>query len=438
MREDETYRQERPVVYLIGIGMGGEDQLTGQAIDRLEGAEAVMGAGRMLGSVEPYIQGKPVLTAYKPSEMVQWLGSFSWTEAALVLSGDTGFYSGAEAASKAFIREGWDVEYIPGISSLSYFCARIGRSWQDVYPVSSHGRECDIPAWVRTHKTCFVLLGGEGGLSELCRSLVSSGLGHVDLWAGEKLSYREERILWKRKPAEILMEEEVHPFGSLACAIVENPHAVEARIYPELHPRDSDFIRGKTPMTKESVRRLSLETLRIGADAVCFDIGAGTGSVSVEMGLAIRRQCGEGRVYAIEREPGALELIDANRRKFHGDWSGFHIVAGEAPEALRGLETPTHAFIGGSGGRMKEMIEVLLQMNSKVRIVANAISLETVTEILECMKKYGFKEGEILQIQASAVEQVGSYHMPKAQNPVYIAVMQHPAEDGEELQWQDL
>ena len=86
---------------------------------------------------------------------------------------------------------------------------------------------------MRTHKTCFVLLGGEGGLSELCRSLVSSGLGHVDLWAGEKLSYREERILWKRKPAEILMEEEVHPFGSLACAIVENPHAVEARIYPE-------------------------------------------------------------------------------------------------------------------------------------------------------------------------------------------------------------
>ena len=154
---------------------------------------------------------------------------------------------------------------------------------------------------------------------------MSSGLGHVDLWAGEKLSYREERILWKRKPAEILMEEEVHPFGSLACAIVENPHAVEARIYPELHPRDSDFIRGKTPMTKESVRRLSLETLRIGADAVCFDIGAGTGSVSVEMGLAIRRQCGEGRVYAIEREPGALELIDANRRKFHGEIGRAHV-----------------------------------------------------------------------------------------------------------------
>ena len=166
---------------------------------------------------------------------------------------------------------------------------------------------------------------------------MSSGLGHVDLWAGENSHIERNGSSGNGNRQKSSWKEEVHPFGSLACAIVENPHAVEARIYPELHPRDSDFIRGKTPMTKESVRRLSLETLRIGADAVCFDIGAGTGSVSVEMGLAIRRQCGEGRVYAIEREPGALELIDANRRKFHGDWSGFHIVAGEAPEGPSGI-----------------------------------------------------------------------------------------------------
>lgn len=434
MREDQTYRQERPVIYLIGIGMGGEDQLTGQAIDRLEEADAVMGAGRMLKSVEPYIQGKPVLAAYKPSEMIQWLRSFQWTEAALVLSGDTGFYSGAEAASKAFIGEGWDVEYIPGISSLSYFCARIGRSWQDVYPVSSHGRECDIPACVRNHKTCFILLGGEGSLAELCRCLVSNGLGDVTLWAGEKLSYREERIVRERRPAEILMEEEVCPFGSLVCAVVENPHVEKLKLYADSHPSDSDFIRGKTPMTKECVRRLSLEKLRIGAEAVCYDIGAGTGSVSVEMGMAIRHQCGGGRVYAIEREQDALELIDANRRKFHKDWSGFRMIKGEAPEVFEELERPTHAFIGGSGGRMKEIIGNLLQMNPQVRIVANAISLETIAEILECMREYRFEEEEVLQIQASPVAQMGSYHMPMAQNPVYIAVMQYPQEDGEELQ----
>ena len=87
MTDNQQYAQKRPIVYLIGIGMGGEDQLTGQAIDRLEAAEAVMGAGRMLDSVEAYIQGKPVLSAYKPSDMIQWLRSFEWMESALVLSG---------------------------------------------------------------------------------------------------------------------------------------------------------------------------------------------------------------------------------------------------------------------------------------------------------------------------------------------------------------
>ncbi len=110
MKRKEAYMDDlRPIVYLVGIGMGGEDQLTGRAMDCLEAAQVVMGADRMLDSVSAYTDKKRVFSAYKPSEMVQWLGSFRWDEAALVLSGDTGFYSGAEAAAKAFLREGWDV-----------------------------------------------------------------------------------------------------------------------------------------------------------------------------------------------------------------------------------------------------------------------------------------------------------------------------------------
>ena len=207
----------------------------------------------------------------------------------------------------------------------------------------------------------------------------------------------------------------------------ENPHAEEMRIYLTKRPKDEDFIRGKVPMTKETIRRLSIEKLCIGNHSVCYDIGAGTGSVSVEIGLEIRRSCNEGSVYAIEREQEALELIRANVQKFHGSWEDIHIVEGEAPEAFEGLPAPTHAFIGGSSGKMKEIIGTLLDLNPSVRIVANAITLETVSEIIECMKEYGFEDGELLQIQASPVKQLGSYHMPMAQNPVYIAVMQHPA-----------
>lgn len=132
------------------------------------------------------------------------------------------------------------------------------------------------------------------------------------------------------------------------------------------------------------------------------------------------------------------KLIRANVQKFHGNWEDIHIVEGEAPEAFEGLPAPTHAFIGGSGGKMKEIIGTLLNLNPAVRIVANAITLETVSEILACMKEYGFEDGELLQVQVSPVKQLGSYHMPIAQNPVYIAVMQHPVKDDvEEIEWLD-
>lgn len=111
------YEERKPIIYLAGIGMGQDDQLTGEVLDCLDRADAVMGARRMLDAAAPYTEGKAVLAAYKPSEMVNWLSSFEWDEAVLVLSGDTGFYSGAEAASKAFLQEGWEVEYIPGVSS---------------------------------------------------------------------------------------------------------------------------------------------------------------------------------------------------------------------------------------------------------------------------------------------------------------------------------
>ena len=214
MRQEE-YEPMRPVVYLIGIGMGGPDQLTGQAEDCLKRAQAVMGAERMLDSVSGFIEGRQVLAAYRPSDMVKWLSSFSWEEAALVLSGDTGFYSGAEAAGRAFAREGWDVEYIPGISSLSYFCARLGKSWQNVRALSRHGRELDLTANVRRYKSCFVILGEPGEAASLCRELVAAGLGNVTVWAGENFSYSNERITWDMTPAELIMEDEARPFGGL-------------------------------------------------------------------------------------------------------------------------------------------------------------------------------------------------------------------------------
>ena len=227
----------RPIVYLVGIGMGGEDQLTGRAMDCLErpGGD---GADRMLDSVSAYTDKKRVFSAYKPSEMVQWLGSFRWDEAALVLSGDTGLFTAGlrRRAKGIFCGRDGDVEFVPGVSSLSYFCARLGKSWQNVHPVSSHGRDCDVVAYIRSFRSCFILLGGAGSVPDLCRQLVSSGMSSVTLWAGENFSYEDERIAWEMTPAELLMEDERLPFGSLACVLVENTEAVEGQLYPQSGP----------------------------------------------------------------------------------------------------------------------------------------------------------------------------------------------------------
>ena len=103
------------------------------------------------------------------ADIAEYIGKAPLGPVGVLLSGDTGFYSGAEAAGRAFAREGWDVEYIPGISSLSYFCARLGKSWQNVHALSLHGRDADLTAHVRMHKSCFVILGEPGEAAKVCR-----------------------------------------------------------------------------------------------------------------------------------------------------------------------------------------------------------------------------------------------------------------------------
>ena len=189
-------------------------------------------------------------------------------------------------------------------------------------------------------------------------------MGDVLLYVGENLSYENEKIFVK--PASELTEYKGDPL-SVICAVNEN-----AGTRLETHGiRDEEFIRGKAPMTKEEVRTVSLSKLRLTADSVCYDVGAGTGSLSVEMALRAH----QGQVWAIEKKEDAVELIHRNKVKFAAD--NLEIVEGLAPEALKDLPAPTHAFIGGSSGNLKEIVKLLLEKNAHVRIVINCCLLYT-------------------------------------------------------------
>lgn len=177
--------------------------------------------------------------------------------------------------------------------------------------------------------------------------------------------------------------------------------------------RDEWFIRGKVPMTKSEVRAVSISKLELTKDAVLYDIGAGTGSVGIEAALSIPN----GQVYAIEQKPEAIELILQNREKFQAE--NLIVIKGTAPEAMEGLPMPTHAFIGGSSGQMKPIVEQLLQRNPGIRLVFNAIALETVGEILNILKQWKL-EHEVVSVQVSKAVQAGNYHMMQGQNPIYV------------------
>lgn len=185
--------------------------------------------------------------------------------------------------------------------------------------------------------------------------------------------------------------------------------------------RDEWFIRGSVPMTKSEIRAVSLSKLELHDGCVLWDIGAGTGSVSVEAALS----CPGCLVAAFEKKAEAVELIRKNREKAAA--GNLWIVEGEAPDSFRQLDCPgfesvrrvTHAFLGGTSGRMEPVIGALLKLNPGIRIVINTITLESTASALECLKRYGI-EAEILSMQIAKAEKAGPYHMMKGQNPVYI------------------
>ena len=391
--------------WLVGIGMGTEDTLTQEALRRFEEADCILGSGRMLDMFRGF--GKPLFDAYDPVKMTAYVKEHpEYGKIAVALSGDPGFYSGAKRLIASFEAEGIETELIAGISSVSYFCSRLKLPWEDVKLMSVHGRKENLIAAVRSHFRTFTLLGGRDTVQSLCARLMEHGLGGVKIYVGERLHYSDERIT--EGSPEKLME---GTYDGLCVALIENSGCFKG---VRLAIPDEEFIRGGAPMTKCEVRGLSAAKLGLQRDSVVWDVGAGTGSVTVEMAL----QASEGCVYAIEKKPEAAALIGENCRKF--GTPNVEVIEGSAPEALADLPAPTHVFIGGSSGNLKEILRVIFEKNPEARIVINAVTLETAGEANACLKELPVEDTEIIQIQASRARRAGSYHLMTGQNPVYI------------------
>ena len=377
---------------VISAGPGAEDLLTAQAQAALRAAGAVFCADRHAALI-PAEKRRPLVPFQAALDEMAAL-----PRCAVLVSGDTGLYSMLGLLVQRFGRE--SLRVIPGVSSLQALCARLAIPWQDAKILSAHGRNCPPEAlchYARTNPAVLLLLDAEHGPRWVCQALAAGNLAHLPLTVGERISYPDERIA-PYEPRE---------YDPLSVAVIQNPSPRKG--LPPIGLPDDAFIRGKTPMTKREIRVQALSSLQLPPDATVWDIGAGTGSVTVECA----RQCPLGRVYAIERDDAALALIRQNMEKFC--LQNITVIPGTAPAALESLPAPTHVFLGGTGGETEAVLNLV---PPNTRVCATAVTMESAA--LYARLLCGCVDFTAAQIAVSRLEKAGGYRLLRAQNPVFV------------------
>lgn len=494
-------------LFLVGLGMGDENFLTAQAKNALREAQIIFGGERILEIARKILleEGNPSENAEAPSKKIPFepiyraeeifaylSGHLDFSCVAVVFSGDTGFFSGAAAFCERFlvkpgmteVKPGmtetlnsgmteagadWEISLLPGIASPLYFASKLHKSWQKWKMLSLHGAKCNTIEQIRKNPACFFILSGIEDVrmvgKKIEKALENGVISSVKCYLGSNLSYDVEKII-QIQPEEMSdFQESVgnaeikaksdrnsskinetadrsgakSPQSSLFVLLVENENALNESESPNL--KDEDFIRAeKIPMTKKEVRQLSIAELGLSKSSVVYDIGSGTGSITVEAA----RIAVEGQVIAVDSNSDALALTKKNAEKFCLENVTF--LQGSAPDCLKNAELPppSHVFIGGSRGNLAEIIQFALEKNPSVRIVANFVSLENLTEMQNCLKnleegsfieadcgKIHIENLEIKQISVSRAEKAGNFHLMKAMNPVWIVSFSRKIENKE-------
>lgn len=385
-------------INIIGMGMS-EKTLTAEASELINDADILIGAKRLIDEFSKL--NKPSYNAYLSNDILEIIEKTDAEKIAILVSGDVGFYSAAEKLTETL--KDYSPNLIAGISSVSYFFAKCSLPWKDANLISCHGLDTNIVSSVRRNRFTFALTGKN--IPELQKELVKYGFGDLKVWIGENLGSDEESIQ-KSKISDLEGKE----FSSLTVLIIENPN-FDSRIRTGIP--DEEFIRGKVPMTKSEVRAVCLSKLALSPTDIAYDIGCGTGSVTIEMAFSAY----DGKVYAFDKNEEAIDLLKQNCQKFHLD--NVEALCGLAPECLKDLPVPDVAFIGGSSGNMDEILSYLHGINKEMRFVITAVTLENAMAGLDSLKNLGIS-GDIVQVAVSKGRQIGDLHMLMAQNPIFI------------------
>ncbi len=465
----------------IGCGTGDLSRLTFEAVWCLNESEVIVGPQRLLDTVRElsFKEKRCIVSKTYGEEALSLIKELEKEDKALTVSvlfsGDSSFFSGAKVLFELLYENNIKADYrmVPGISSLQYFASKLVINWAELEIVSTHGvLKEDLEKKLCGRKDIFLLTGGIDDAITACDRIICAGFTG-DVTIGIDLSYPDEviasdtvlnirRRLLEIKESYILKDEyrksedqktdSIEPcilsyadqasgkqnnivsdkttmpdvfesigsissyiYNSLIVMIIHCSRFIPFNNYKGVGIPDRLFKRGTLPLTKRNIRTLIASKLQVCSEDTVLDIGAGTGGVSIELSMLA------GKVIAIEKEE--VGLLSENKRLF-GAWN-LDIIKGEAPEILSskwlyGVKADK-VFIGGSGGRIREIIQYIHERYPEAVICFTAILLETLLQGMSALEALGYHT-EVEQISVSRSKLVGGKHMMMAENPVYIVL----------------
>jgi precorrin-6Y C5,15-methyltransferase (decarboxylating) len=418
------------MLQVIGIGPGRPEWLPPAITELVKNCEILVGGSRAL-ELFPDFMGRRYSLSGDLASSIELIGKALLEEkvVGVLVSGDPGFFSFLPRLKKEFPQERIDV--YPGISSLQFAFARAGLPWQEATFASVHGRELSVLPPMVTRPTA-VLTGGENTPQKIAQFYLERGY-NPPIAVGNALAYPEE--LWLTTDAEHLAEEKrllknalviLYPTsGQETMADYKPNNQQERNVIQDNRPStkratgcrigipDEEFTRGKVPMTKAEIRVQVLAKAQISLSDRVVDIGAGTGSISIEAAAL----AADGVVYAIEHNPEAQALILTNQRKF--GVTNLQLISGAAPDVFGELPPVEVCIIGGSNGRLPEILKQV-PLVAGGRVVLTAVTIETVAQGLKLLTELNYQDIDTVSIQAVRWKAVQTLHMAQAMNPIFI------------------
>jgi precorrin-6Y C5,15-methyltransferase (decarboxylating) len=396
-------------VTIIGMGMTPQD-LTDEHLQIIKKAEILIGGKRLLGYFEHCSAQKKIIDK-NITDLIEFIKDRAVSQSIVVLaSGDPLFFGiGARLVTAL---GGENIVIYPNISSVAAAFARIKEPWGNARVVSLHGRnnESVLFSALEKENVVAVLTDRKNSPARLSQLLIEKEFVNFKICVLESLGTTEERFNWYRLDRAAEME-----FAEPNLVVLKRSSKDPIRIKAlHLGMPESYYHHQQGLITKSEIRAITLSKLRLLKDHVLWDLGAGSGSISIEASLLVPL----GKVIAIEKKPERVQQIEINKSRF--GTQNLEIVQAVLPEGLEGLSRPDRIFIGGGGRDLEDIINAAAAyLKSNGLIVVNTVLMQNLQTAVEALKTLDFKTSEI-QVQVSRSREMPWGDRFEAQNPVWI------------------